>query len=346
MKIAIHHTPGSFSERWIAYCNEKHIEYKCVNCYESDIILQLSDCDCLMWHFNHKDSKDSKFAKQLLFAVQASGKKVFPDFNSAWHFDDKVAQKYFLEAIGSPLAKSYVFYTKMEALQWAKHTIYPKVFKLRNGAGSDNVKLVKNRSDAVRWIKKAFGKGFKQYEAWNNLKERYRKYKLRKTNLWDVIKGTLRLVYTTKYSRVTGREMGYVYFQDFIPDNDHDIRVIVVGDKAFGIKRMVRENDFRASGSGTIMYDKDNFDILTVRLAIETSRRLNSQCMAYDFIYKNGNPLIVEISYGFAMKGYDACPGYFDKDLIWYEGRFNPYGWMVEDLITSVSSPKDEVKPN
>jgi glutathione synthase/RimK-type ligase-like ATP-grasp enzyme len=341
MKIGIHSTKGFFSDRWIAYCNANGISYKLVDCYRTDIISQLADCDALMWHFNHKSPKASKFAKQLLFSVQASGKKVFPDYNTAWHFDDKVGQKYLLEAIGAPLAQTYVFYDKKEAIDWANQTTYPKVFKLRNGAGSDNVRLVKTRNETIRLIKKAFLRGFKQYEAWSNLKERYRKYRIGKTTLWDVMKGIIRLVHKTEYARVTGREIGYAYFQDFIPGNDHDIRVIVVNDKAFAIKRMVRNNDFRASGSGFILYEKEHFDHKTIRLAFEVSEKLKVQCMTYDFVFLSGNPLIVEISYGFSMAGYDACTGFWDKELNWHDGKFNPYGWMVEDLIVAIGKKEN-----
>ena len=333
MKIGIHETKGFFSERWIAYCEANRISYKLVDCYRNDIIMQLSDCDALMWHFNHKSPKASKFAKQLLFSVQASGRKVFPDFNTVWHFDDKVGQKYLLEAIDAPLAPSYVFYSKKTALEWARQACYPKVFKLRNGAGSDNVRLVRFQHEAIHLINQAFGRGFKQYSAWSNLKERYRKYRIGKTSLKDVIKGVVRLVHTTEYSRVTGKERGYAYFQEFIPCNDFDIRIIVIGDKAFAIKRMVRKNDFRASGSGLILYEKENFDEETVGIAFEVSEKLKAQCMTYDFVYNEGKPLIVEISYGFATVGYDACPGYWNKDLSWNEGKFNPFGWMVEDLL-------------
>jgi hypothetical protein len=135
-----------------------------------------------------------------------------------------------------------------------------------------------------------------------------------------------------------GREKGYVYFQDFIPNNNCDIRIIVIGDKAFGIKRMVRENDFRASGSGLIRYEKENFDIKTVRLAFEISAKLHSQCIGYDFVYDNGIPLIAEISYGFIKEVYYPCVGYWDKNLNWHEGTFNPQAWMVEDLIRSIST--------
>lgn len=336
MKIAIHHTKGSFSERWIDYFDVNQISYKIVDCFNNDIISQLIDCDALMWHFNHKGAKESKFAKELLFSLHAAGKRVFPDFNTVWHFDDKVGQKYLLEAIGAPLAPSYVFYNKKDALIWSETVVFPKVFKLRNGAGSDNVRLAKSRGSAVRLIKKSFNKGFKQYDSIGNLKERVRKFRLGKTDLWDVIKGIVRLVYTTDYSRVSGREVGYVYFQDFIPLNSYDIRVIVIGNKAFAIKRMVRANDFRASGSGSIFYEKEHFQEETIRIAFSISEKLHDQCMAYDFVYKDGSPVLVEISYGFDMKGYDDCVGYWNKDLTWVEGKFNPYGWMVEDLLMSM----------
>ncbi|MCD4724678.1 MAG: hypothetical protein K8R63_07520, partial [Bacteroidales bacterium] len=245
MKIGIHQTKGLFSERWIDYCKANKIPYKLVNCYQDDIIKQLHDCDALMWHFHHASPRDFLFAKQLLYSVQASGKAVFPDYNTMWHFDDKLGQKYLLEAIGAPLVPSYVFYNKKEALAWARQTDFPRVFKLRGGAGSQNVRLIKTKGDAKKLIKRAFGRGFSQYAAWPNLKERIRKFKKGQSSLFDVLKGIIRLGYTTEFSRISGKERGYVYFQDFIPDNDHDIRVVVIGNKAFAIKRMVRENDFR-----------------------------------------------------------------------------------------------------
>ena len=333
MKIGIQNTKDSFSERWINYCEEKNISYKLVNCYKNDIIAQLDDCDALMWHFHHASPKDFLFAKQLLYSVKDSGKKVFPNFNTMWHFDDKVGQKYLLESTGAPLVSSYVFYSKKEALSWAKQTDFPKVFKLRGGAGSQSVKLVKTRADAKALINRAFGRGFSQYDAWLNLKERIRKYRKGKTTLFDVVKGIIRLGYTTEFSRIRGKETGYIYFQNFIPNNDSDIRVIVIDQKAFAIKRMVRENDFRASGSGTILYNKELLDIDTIKLSIETAAKLKSQCVAFDFVYENAKPLIVEISYGFSAAGYDDCPGYWDKNLNWHEGTFNPYGWMVDMLI-------------
>lgn len=332
IKIAIHHTDNSYSNRWISYCKENNLPYKIVNCYNNDIISQLNDCSALMWHFHHASAKNCLFAKQLLYSVSKMGKHVFPIFDTVWHFDDKVGQKYLLEAIGAPLVPSYVFYSKADAVEWINSTTFPKVFKLRGGAGSVNVKLVRNRSHAKKLINKAFGSGF-HHDSLVPFSDLYHKFLKGRTSFLTVLKGFLRQFKETEFAKVHGKEKGYIYFQDFIPNNDHDIRVIVIGDKAFAIKRMVRENDFRASGSGQILYEKKLFDDTTLRLSFEMAEKLQTQCVAFDFVYKDGKPLVVEISYGFSIAGYDDCPGYWDKDLKWFEGKFNPYGWMVENLI-------------
>ena len=150
--IAIQPSKNSFSERWIPYCEEKGIAYKLVDCYANDIIQQLEGCSALLWHHHHGNQRDIVFARQLLFALEQSGMKVFPDFNTSWHFDDKLGQKYLFESVGAPLIKSYVFYSKQETEKWLDTTTYPKVFKLRSGAGSVNVKLVRTRSAAQSLI--------------------------------------------------------------------------------------------------------------------------------------------------------------------------------------------------
>lgn len=334
--IAINKSSGGFSDRWIDYCKNKGISYKIVNCYNNDIIHQLSGCSALMWQYYQGSVRDYLMAKPLMNALEHAGIKTFPDFRTAWHFDDKVGQKYLLEATGVPLAPSWIFYDKQEALEWAGKTNFPKVFKLRGGSGSQNVRLVHSQKEAKRLIRKAFSGGFSTYDAIGSLKERYRLYRLRKTNIRDIMEGIARIAVPPPYTKVHGNERGYIYFQEFISGNDSDIRIVVIGDKAFGIKRMVRKNDFRASGSGIILYDKVLISEDAVKMSLEAARKLNTQCVAFDFVNDQGKPMIVEISYGFSPTGYDPCPGYWDKDLNWHQGSFDPYGWMVEDLIGSI----------
>ncbi|MCG3860921.1 hypothetical protein I3247_04810 [Psychrobacter sp. Ps5] len=339
MKIAIHHRAGSFSARWIEYCKKNSIEYKLVNAFDSDIINQVKDYDVFMWHHHHAQYKDVLTAKRILFALEHAGVKVFPDFKTAWHFDDKVAQKYLLEAINAPMVTSYVFYDKKDALEWAKNTSYPKVFKLKGGAGATNVKLVRTQSQALKLIDKAFGKGFPQFDRLNYLTERYNKFKSGQDSLMGVVKGTGRLIIPTNSSQQQSPEKGYVYFQDFIPNNDFDIRVIVIDGKAFAIKRLVREDDFRASGSGMIIYEKSEIDLRCVEIALGISDELKSQCIAYDFIFNENNmPLIIEMSYGFSIEAYDNCLGYWKDNLEWVEGKFNPQEWVLKELTNGINA--------
>lgn len=339
MKIAFHNT-GGFTPRWIEYCEKNNIQYKKVNAYDTDIVEQLKDCDAFMWHHHQSNYKDVLFAKQLLFSLEQSGKVVFPNFNTGWHFDDKVGEKYLFEAIGAPVVPTFVFYTKKDANEWIDKTSFPKVFKLRGGAGSANVMLTHDKREARKLVKKAFGKGFPQYSSWSSLKERIRKYRLGKTDLKDVLKGIARFFVKPEFAKMHSSEKGYAYFQEFIPNNEYDIRVCVVDDKAFALKRLCRKGDFRASGSGNIIYDINQIDERCVQIAFDVNEKIQSQSIAFDFVFdKNGHPLIVEISYGYSIEAYDMCEGYWTKDMIFHSGtHFDISAWMVEEVLREVNA--------
>lgn len=343
MKIGIHKT-GGFTPRWIEYCKKNGIDFKMVNAYDSDIVDQLKDCDAFMWHHHQANYKDVLFAKQLLFSLEKAGKVVFPNTASGTLFDDKVGEKYLLEAIGAPVVPSYVFYTKHDALAWIENTTFPKVFKLRGGAGSANVMLAHTAAEAKKLVRKAFGKGFPQYSSWSNLKERLRKYRLGQTDLKDVLKGAARFFVKPEFARMHSNEKGYVYFQDFIPNNMFDLRVIVVGNKAFGVKRMCRKNDFRASGSAMPRYSKSDIDERCVKIAFELSEEMEFQSMGYDFVFdENDNPMIVEMCYCYAVEFYDPCEGYWDKQMQWHPGqKFDFCGWMVEEVVKEVNTKRQQ----
>ena len=332
--LAIHNSSRGFHPRWMAYCERQGIPYKRVDCYASDIVDQVKDCCALMWHHGQADPKDVLVARPILSALEHSGLKVFPDFNTAWHFDDKVAQKYLFEALDIPAVPAQVFVSRNEALASVDSADFPKVFKLRRGAGSAGVRLVRDRKQARRLVRKAFGRGFAIYDPWDSLKERFYKWRLGTFSATEILKGLARFIRPPRYSRILGRERGYVYFQDFLSGNNCDIRIIVIGDRAFGIRRLVRPGDFRASGSGRITYSREDLNEECVELAFQTTKKLGSDCVALDFVYDRQNqPMILEVSYGFTKEGYDKCEGYWDRDLNWHAGPFDPYGWMVENLL-------------
>ena len=338
MQIAIH-PQGLFSERWLDYCREHGIPCKVVNCYACDILEQLRSVDILLWHWGQYAVQNYLVAGHLIRAAEMMGVRVFPSTATCWHFDDKVAQKYLLEAVGAPLVPTYVFYSLADALEWIDHASFPKVSKLRRGAGSQNVWLVRSARDARALARRAFGKGFRVMPTYlQDARARFRKGRRRQGALWAALKRLPKTVMRiVRVNRELGRERGYLYFQDFMADNAFDTRVTAIGGRAFGFTRDVRPGDFRASGSGSICYDLDRVNLKCVRIALDVARKVGSQSMAVDFVTdEHGEPLITEVSYGYVDTAVHECPGHWDEDLTWHEGHVWPQDAIIEDLLAAV----------
>ncbi len=339
MKIGIHHRPHSYSELWIEYCKKNNIKYKIVNAYANDILKQIADCDAFMWHHHLHQYKDYLFAKQLIYVVEKQmGKITYPNFDTCWHYDDKVGQKYLLESIGAPLIPTYIFYTRNEALEWIHHTTFPKVFKLRSGASSTNVRLVKSAKIAKRLVKRAFCTGFKRNGYLRRIADRWQKYKGHIYSFKRFLRSFISASYDV-YDIYHKDEKRYVYFQDFIPNNDFDVRVLVIGNRAVAKKRMNRKNDFRASGSGELIFDTREIDIEFVKTAFTINRKLKMQSVAFDFLRNlNGDIFLSEISYCCGIKTNKDFPGYWTDDLQWHEcNGINICDWIMEDVIAKVT---------
>lgn len=156
----------------------------------------------------------------------------------------------------------------------------------------------------------------------------------------NIARGVARAVYPHEANSRSALQRDYVYFQDFVPDNNADIRVIVIGDKAFAIKRMVREGDFRASGSGAIVYDREAIPLDCIRIAFEVASQLRSQSCAFDFVKCADEWHIVEISYTFSLSVYKPCPGYWDSSLHWHSAFVTPERYIIEDVLTQIGNRK------
>jgi glutathione synthase/RimK-type ligase-like ATP-grasp enzyme len=138
-------------------------------------------------------------------------------------------------------------------------------------------------------------------------------------------------------NKIRAREKGYIYFQNFIPNNEYDTRITIIGNRAFGFRRMVRKNDFRASGSGNINYEVSKIDTKCVEIAFDVAGKLQSQSMAFDFIKdENSNILILEVSYCYLASAIYACSGHWDKQLNWHEGPMWPQDAILTDILEKI----------
>lgn len=336
MKVAIHNEPGTFSDRWTSYCRSNGIPYFAVDCYATNIIEQLNGADRLLWHWSLSDRGSRLHAKQLTRAIEAMGIQVFPNTETSWHYDDKIAQKYLFEALKLPVVPTYVFYDRESARTWAGTAIFPKVFKLRGGAGSVNVRLVKGRKEAIRLIDQAFRKGFPVLDRKAILRDRIRSVRRERSfaAVGRLAGSAARIIVPSERERLSPRELSYVYFQDFIPGNTYDTRLVVIGNRCIGFRRYCREGDFRASGSGSVSYDKQHLPKSLVALAFKLADQLKMQSVAFDFVKDQNGFLLVEVSYCFSMGSfYDNCPGYWDRNLEWICAPVDPQRFIIEDFL-------------
>jgi hypothetical protein len=337
--IGIHDSPGGYSDRWLETCRQQGIPFKRVDCLASDIIQQCAGLNAVLWHWTLVNLREPLVARQVLTALQLRGLQVFPSPATCWHYDDKVGQKFLLESIDAPLIPTWVFTDPAQAERWIASTSWPKVFKLRCGAGSDNVRLVRSAGEARALCRRAFGSGFPAtpgylFDASN---------RLRHTTDWRDFAGKLRRVpqsiaNTLRFRRFAPRQHGYLLFQEFLPGNDFDTRVTIIGRRAFGARRYNRPNDFRASGSGQASFDPDKVDRRCVQIAFDVAQRLNSQSLAIDFLMDtNREPRICEISYCSVSSPVYDCTGYWDRDLNWFPGHFWPQDCILADVLAAVA---------
>ena len=330
-KLAIH-VPSGYGDRWITYCQQHRIEYKIVNCFRSDILHQLYDCYALLWHWTHGNGLDGINEIEIIKNIEESGIRAYPSSDTCATYNSKIKQYYQLSKLKDEFVSTFLSFDQEEVRKFIDETNYPKVFKLSKGAGSETVRLLSTKRQATRLANKMFNKGIKSYDAYYHLKElRWKILRDKKIDLVTATKAFGRLVFPNKIQMKSSIEKGYFYLQKFLPDNKYDIRVYVVWDKAIGIRRFVRANDFRASGSGSINYDMEKIDSKIVKRSFSVAKLLGMDTCAIDYVYDGGSAKILEVSYCVNPPAYYQCEGVWNERL--EIEKFNDKRFYVQDLI-------------
>ncbi len=342
MKIAVHIDSNlhkdSYAPRWIDLLKKRNVDVLEADFKSPGIIQKVRGCDGVMWHWFHTPD-DKQSAPKILQAIELGlGIPVFPSLKMAWHYDEKIAQFYLLDAINAPKIPTWVFWKYEDALDFIRQCEYPVIFKLSVGAGSANVLKLNSFKEAKAVVDKIFNRGFFPYTV-NEFARRaipgtFKEVLGLGKRIVDYNLCALKREYPPLPHYFLAQK-NYAYFQKFIPGNNNDIRITVIGNRAFGIIRYNRPGDFRASGSGNFDPDPKNIPLQAVSIAHKISQDNNFQSMAYDFLLSNrDNFVISEISYCYTYWVVDACPGYWDRDLNWHAGQMRPEEAHVEDFIS------------
>ena len=207
--------------------------------------------------------------KGIISALSKRGIPTLPNAFEAELYDDKAAQ---ISVLKKWLPPTSFIQDPIEAMHKAEKMSYPFMSKSKDGASSAGVRLIQNKEQALKEVKAVFGMGIQSV-----------------------------------YNR---RQKGYLIWQDFIPGNECDYRVIITGNRLFGLKRYVRPDRPMASGSG------NNEPILTLgdpraevafEMALEISNVIQTQWMAYDFVFDGDRCYVLEMSSAWMAGPYHFC---------------------------------------
>ena len=346
MVIGVHfRATGGFGPRWTEALQRRGFTVKSLDLLGPAPLEQVQGCSGVMWHWPHYPHEDRLAALPILRVIEEHLHiPIFPDMATCWHYDDKIAQAYLLEALDIPHPQTWVFWRKSEALAWCEKACYPIVAKLAGGAGSTNVRLIHNRAEARRHIEVSFsGTGHMVKPSFPKGWGARQWARLRRALARVVRAGPYVLM--GRYPPLPDRtywmpQKNYALFQEFVAGNEFDTRVTVIGNRAFAYRRFNRPNDFRASGSGNFNVEPSQIDLRCVQAAFAAARKLKSQSMAFDFLFRGEarEPVIGEISYCYVDWMVEKCPGHWDDQMNWHEGHMWPEDAHVEDFIARIET--------
>lgn len=345
LKIAIqadevvHHNGErqSFSERWIELAESQGIDTVVVDVFSPEIMPKISASDAFMWRCP-PTAHPRLYAKRLLYAIESGmGKPVFPSLKTWWHFEDKIGQYYFFFAAGIPTPATHVAWSREEAIEFCKAGSYPMVLKLAIGYQSSNVRLVRNCAEALFYVDEMFNGGVVSLGYHPAASGRRFLRRLR------AAAQTVRGRNVCGSTAAAEAQYGYLLTQEFLPDNGFDVRVTIIGDRAFAFRRFNRPGDFRASGSGRIDWNPQQINEDAIRLAYRVARQMDAQTVAVDILRRGAEPVIVELTLTYASWAVRDCPGHWilhgapeSGALEWTQGSMRPEDAIFTDFVAQI----------
>lgn len=288
------------------YLKNNNIEYTYYDVFRSDWIEKGKSFDIIMWHVNSTPS-DLYIAESKIYILEKIlGKMCFPSFHEIWQYEDKNRASYLYKSYNLPEIPTFTTNSSMEAMEQIKNFKYPIVSKVNTGAGSTGVEKINKFREARKYVKKTFG-----------------------------IKGR-----KTLYPYL--RQKDYILFQEYIDDAEFDLRVMIIGNKAFGYYRYPTKGDFRASGSGN--YEKKAIPIEALKIAIDVKSKLKSRLIGVDLLFSNKRQkyFIIEASLFNQIDTpeqlvIDGVPGYYDisdmNNIIFKPGKFWIHELVMDEII-------------
>jgi hypothetical protein len=278
----------------------------------------------------------SIFKEKVFFLEQYLGKRVMPNYRSLWQFESKIAESYLLGYAGVPTPATLVTFDRDDAVASVSDLGLPVVVKESFGASSESVELLRTDRDVRARIDDQF-----HQELWESAKARS----------GSALRALPSVIFKRWFWRKVasasrgGERLGRFYAQEFVEGNDADLRVTVVGSRAVTFWRWNRKDDFRASGSGLLDYERP-VPHEVVEYCIRLSAELGFDSMAYDILFTNDGFVIGEMSYNYVDTFVHGAPGSWvgspTGDVEYVEGHVWPEEMWIDRLLDELEAAPAE----
>jgi len=310
-KIAVGRDHDGWDKRFAEALDENiargnTLVYAFLDLTRHDWLEQVRPYDVVIWKSDAMGVSGSAHFKEKIYILEKYlGKVVVPNYNTVWHFESKIAESYLFSLAGVPTPDTFVTFDDEDAQARLTSLPMPVVFKQSHGAAGKNVRLLNSRRQVSWLLERAFcGERYKRARQKGGPRYRTVLALARKRWFWQFL-----------VQHLSGREIaGHVYWQDYVTGNDADLRITVIGDRyAYGFWRKNRPNDFRASGSGRVDFERP-IPEAPLRYCMELNRRMGFDTMAYDILFRDGEFVINEMSYGYLDTVPYKASGHYEAD--------------------------------
>ncbi len=283
--FGIHCDRHGWYRQYSDICDKYGFRRVMLDLFSDDWVTTANACDVVLFKGTMYPDSIRILKERVYFLESMLQKKVVPNYNAYWHFDSKAIQRDIFRAHGMSIPDTVVAGTCDDVN--AIGTLFPNrvVVKETSGAGSSQVRLVSNNLLMRWWLR--------QWQLHSRL-----------------FRGVSVALRTIGLRPCRGPQK---IVQEMIENEGFDVRVTTIGNEyAYVFRRLCRDNDFRASGSGRIDYGWDDKYIELIYSLVSFSRTLGFNTMAYDVIVgRDGRWYLVEMSASFDDKALTHCPNVF-----------------------------------
>lgn len=273
------------------------VEAKIIGAHAVSFQEHLTGNRCAAIYASSQMPNYKQYLQDIIANLHFSGVQLFPGFDHMLAHEDKAFQALRLQRTDIAAPRSSVFGDKMHAYEFLAKASYPLVGKTASGYASRGVRLIRDEAEGKAFVKR-------------NMRDRV------------LQKGRNKLTRAWQRAVPPDPVLGLVIFQDYVPNLKGDWKVLIWGDKACGLHRENRPNDFRASGSGRIAFVDVPTDVLD--FAYAALAKLDLPWGSLDIAYTDQQCLLLEyqaIHFGLttAEKGLHyyvrIAPGQWQKHM-------------------------------